>query len=280
MSEKVLSTPGGRLSTLPGMTAEGTDERQGIQSVEVAMDLLNALERRRAPMSLTQVATSAGMQPSRAHRYLVSLGRTGLVSQSATSGLYDLGPAMRRLGIEALRRTDEVGTVSARLPGLRDRTGHSVNLAVWGERGPVIVRWDYGSYPLPITVRVGATLPLLTSSVGIICVTHLPPVVTEPVVRAELKTTNDAPAARTKMVAAVEAAREHGYALTSGGVIPGVTSLAAPVIDASGGLSLVVAVALPAGQASDSAVAAVARDLLETTRGLSRELGWSPPDSA
>lgn len=259
------------------MTTGGTDERQGIQSVEVAMDLLTALERRGAPMSLTQVAISAGMQPSRAHRYLVSLGRTGLVRQSPTSGLYDLGPAMRRLGIEALRRTDEVGTVSAHLPGLRDRTGHSINLAVWGERGPVIVRWDYGSYPLPITVRVGATLPLLTSSVGITCVAHLPAVVTEPVLRSELATTADAGAARARLVAAVAAASECGYALTSGGVIPGVTSLAAPVLDAGGGLSLVVAVALPAAQAADRAVAAVARDLLETTRALSHELGWAAP---
>lgn len=262
--------------TLTTVTTEEIDERQGIQSVEAAMAVLIALEQRGAPMSLTQVATGAGMQPSRAHRYLVSLGRTGLVSQSPTSGLYDLGPAMRRLGVEALRRTDEVGTVSARLPGLRDRTGHSVNLAVWGERGPVIVRWDYGSYPLPITVRVGATLPLLTSSVGITCVAHLPRVVTDPVVEAELSTADDAGAARERMADAVRVAHKRGYALTSGAVIPGVTSLAAPVFEAGGALSLVVAVALPAVHASDQVVAAVARDLLDTTRGLSRELGWSP----
>lgn len=258
--------------------SDDTDERQGIQSVEVAMAVLTALEERRAPMSLTQVAAGAGMQPSRAHRYLVSLGRTGLVSQSPTSGLYDLGPAMRRLGVEALRRTDEVGIVSARAPGLRDRTGHSVNLAVWGERGPVVVRWDYGSYPLPITVRVGATLPLLTSSVGIVCLTHLPQVLTGPAVDAELGSTADAHVARERMTAAVRSAREQGYALTTGAVIPGVTSLAAPVLDANGALSLAVAVAMPAVGATEDAVSAVAKDLLETTRSLSAELGWSPPD--
>lgn len=276
------SEPGdGSVSAPPGRHgAEGADPadgRQGISSVEFAMAVLTALELRRAPMSLSQVAQAAGMQPSRAHRYLVSLGRTGLVSQSPTSGLYDLGPALRRLGVEALRRTDEVGTVSARLPGLRDRTGHSVNLAVWGDRGPVVVRWDYGSYPLPITVRVGATLPLLTSSVGIVCLTHLPKVVTDPVVKAELAAAPDSAAARERMVAAVGAARECGYAITSGGIIPGVTSLAAPVVNASGTLPLVVAVALPAAQASGKVIAAIAADLLETTASLGDELGWSPP---
>lgn len=271
-----LATDVGNLLRMdePVVVTDGRpDERQGIQSVEVGMTLLVALEESRRPMSLTQVAMAAGMQPSKAHRYLVSLGRTGLVSQSPTSGLYDLGPAMRRLGAEALRRTDEVGTVSAQLPGLRDRTGHSVNLAAWGERGPVIVRWDYGSYPLPITVRVGATLPLLASSVGLSCLTWLPPVVTEPVLRAELKATPHAKDARVAMEGAVAETRARGYALTSGKVIPGVTSLAAPVKDATGWLSLVVAVALPASQADDRSVASVAKDLLATTRRLSVELG-------
>lgn len=255
---------------------ERHDERQGIQSVEVAMDVLASLERRRAPMSLTQVALGAGMQPSRAHRYLVSLGRTGLVSQSPTSGLYDLGPAMRRLGVEALRRTDEAGIVSAQMPGLRDRTGHSVNCAAWGERGPVVVRWDYGSYPLPITVRVGATLPLSTSSLGMVCLAHLPRVVTDPVLAAELAGTDDAAGARRRVDEAVQATRERGYATTAGGVIPGVTSLAAPVIDAAGTLSMVVSIALPATQADEARLADVAADLLATTRALSAELGWIP----
>lgn len=259
-------------------TSGRVDGRQGIQSIEVGMTLLIALEQGRRPMSLTQVATAAGLQPSKAHRYLVSLGRTGLVSQSPTSGLYDLGPAMRRVGAEALRRTDEVGTVSAHLPGLRDRTGHAVNLAAWGDRGPVVVRWDYGSFPLPITVRVGATLPLLTSSVGLNCLTWLPAVMTRPVLKAELKASPDAKEARFEMEAAVEQTRTRGYALTSGKVIPGVTSLAAPVMDATGWLSLVVAVAMPAGHADDRAVASVAKDLLDTTRRLSIELGWSDGD--
>ncbi len=269
-----MDEPGDEGSVDTPNGAGATDERQGIQSVEVAMTLLIALEQRRRPGSLTQVAQAAGMQPSKAHRYLVSLGRTGLVSQSPTSGLYDLGPAMRRLGAEALRRTDEVGAASAQLPGLRDRTGHAVNLAAWGERGPVIVRWDYGSYPLPITVRVGATLPLLTSSVGLSCLTWLPPVVTEPVLKVELRSTPDAKQARAQMETAVQETRARGYALTSGKVIPGVTSLAAPVMDATGWLSLVVAIALPAGKADDRTVASVADDLLATTRRLSVELGW------
>jgi hypothetical protein len=43
----------------------------------------------------------------------------------------------------------------------------------------------YGSYALPITVRVGATLPLLSSSIGRVCLAHMPETLTGPVLRAE-----------------------------------------------------------------------------------------------
>jgi DNA-binding IclR family transcriptional regulator len=257
------------------------DARQGIQSVELAMTVLRALEDGLGPMSLTQIAAAAGMSPSKAHRYLVSLGRVGLVAQSRSSGAYDLGPAMRRLGIESLRRMDEVGLASEHLPGLRDRTRHAVNLAVWGDAGPVLVRWDYGSYALPITVRVGATMPMVASSVGRVFLAHLPMAQTEPVLRAELESGRraDLPIGEIARIRA-EVLRD-GYALTTDGVIPGVTSVAAPVFTGTGPLPLVVALAMPAREAGPEAVAAVAAELLRTTRAMSAELGHTDrPDPA
>jgi DNA-binding IclR family transcriptional regulator len=251
----------------------GGDARQGIQSVEIAMTVLRALEEGRGPMSLTQLAAASGMGVSKAHRYLVSLGRIGLVSQSRSSGLYDMGPSMRRLGIEALRRMDEVGLASEHLPGLRDRTGHAVNLAVWGDHGPVIVRWDYGSYALPITVRVGATMPMVSSSVGRVYLAHLPETLTGPVLRGELESGARAELPQGEIARIKEAVRRDGVALTSGGVIPGVTSVAAPVFAAGGSLPLVVAVALPAREATGDVLESVTAELKKTTAAMSVELG-------
>ena len=245
--------------------------RQGIQSVEIAMTVLDALERGGGPMSLTQIAHASGMGASKAHRYLVSLGRAGMVAQSRSSGLYDMGPALRRLGAESLRRMDEVGLVSQYIPGLRDRTGHAVNLAVWGDHGPVIVRWDYGAYALPITVRVGATMPMLTSSVGRVYLAHLPRSLTEPVLRAQEADTG---AGSTHEInAVVEEVRRLGYARTSGGVIPGIASVAAPVLTTGDSLPLVVALALPERAASEEVLRDVTAALLEATAAMSAELG-------
>jgi DNA-binding IclR family transcriptional regulator len=243
------------------------------------MTVLRALEEGRGPMSLTQLAAASGMGASKVHRYLVSLGRVGLVSQSRSSGHYDMGPSLRRLGMEALRRMDEVGLATEHLPGLRDRTGHAVNLAVWGDHGPVIVRWDYGSYALPITVRVGATMPMLSSSIGRVYLSHLPETLTGPVLRSERESGARADVPHAEIMRIKETVQRDGVALTSGGVIPGVTSVAAPVFTA-GSLPLVVAIALPARVATDEVLAAVTAELRSTTTAMSAELGHAAPRGA
>ncbi|WP_211319542.1 IclR family transcriptional regulator [Quadrisphaera granulorum] len=245
--------------------------RQGIQSVEIAVRVLQALEEGRGPMTLTQVATAAGMSASKVHRYLVSLGRGGLVSQSQQSGAYDLGVGMRRLGVEALRRVDEVSLASEHLPGLRDRTGHAVNLAVWGDRGPVLVRWFYGAHPLPVTVRVGATMPLLASAVGRVYLAHLPDAVTGPVLAAE-------PGADPAEVARVAAeVRSTGVAVASGTLIPTLTSVAAPVFPAGGSAPLAVALAVPSSLATPALLAALEDELLAATAEITADLGGALP---
>jgi DNA-binding IclR family transcriptional regulator len=247
--------------------------RQGIQSVELAMTVLQALEWGLGPMSLTQIATATGMIPSKAHRYLVSLGRVGLVTRSRRSGLYDLGPAMRRLGIEALRRMDEVGLASEHLPGLRDRTRHAVNLAVWGDHGPVLVRWDYGAYALPINVRVGATLPLLSSSVGRVYLAYLPQTITSPVLASQLAGDGVDPPTAQEISRIRAQVLEQGVAVTSGGVIPGVTSVAAPVLPAGESVPLAVAIVLPARLADGATISGLTAELLRTTAAIGADLG-------
>lgn len=250
-------------------------QQQGIQSVELAMSIVETIEAGLGPMSLTQIAHAANMGASKVHRYLVSLVRTGMVVQSHRSGLYDLGPAMRRIGVESLRRLDEVGLVSEHLPDLRDRTSHAVNLAVWGDHGPILVRWDYGSYALPITVRVGATLPLLTSSVGRVYLAYLPDSLTRPVLESQMSTDTGRPPNAAELDRIRAEVKRRGVAVTSGGVIPGVASIAAPVFPPGESIPLVIAVALPARIADASELARIESELQQTIDRIRLDLGSS-----
>jgi DNA-binding IclR family transcriptional regulator len=66
-----------------------------------------------------------------------------------------------------------------------------------------------------------------------------------------------------------------GYAVTSEGIIPGVSSVAAPVFTSVDSLPLAITVVFPAEEVDKAEMDRVTAALLETTRTISRELGAS-----
>lgn len=117
-------------------------------------------------------------------------------------------------------------------------------LLAWGENGPVALRWEYGAYSLPITVRVGSTLPVLTTSAGQVFLTFLPEALTEPIVQAARAAhptgPGDAEISRIKTEV-----RRQGFAVTTDAMIPGATAVAAPVFATEASLPLVVVIVVP-----------------------------------
>jgi DNA-binding IclR family transcriptional regulator len=260
-----------------GMTVTEKAEassQQGIKSIEVGARVLRALERGRGPMSLSEVAKRADLHPAKAHRYLTSLTRTGLASQDAGSGLYDLGAAARSLGVEAVRRADSVRTASTFAVELRDETGHTTNLSVWSEGGPVLVGWDTGAHLLPIVIRLGSTLPMLDSAVGYVFLAHLSKATTAPVVKAQQQqgTTRKMTAAEVDELR--RANRDAPFAHTVNRMIFGLAALAAPVFGAGGQIELALGMVLPGGMATDREIERLGVQVRAAADRASRELGF------
>jgi DNA-binding IclR family transcriptional regulator len=150
-------------------------ERAGIQSVEVGFTLLDVLARAAGPLMLRDLAAAAEMSAAKAHRYLVSFQRLGLVTQDAGTTRYDLGPAALKLGLASLSRQDAVQMGRERLPVLLEQVGHTLALAVWGNHGPTIVHWQESPLASPVNLRLGDVMPLLTSATGRCFAAHLTP---------------------------------------------------------------------------------------------------------
>jgi DNA-binding IclR family transcriptional regulator len=138
----------------------------GIQAVEKGLGLLRILVRSPGGMPLTTLAAAAGMPPAMSHKYLASFIRAGLVTQSGSGGLYDLGPFALELGFAAMRRMDVIEIGRGVLEDLRDQVGSTAAMAVWGNQGPTIVRAAEPMGSFATHIRIGTVLPLLTSSFG------------------------------------------------------------------------------------------------------------------
>lgn len=147
---------------------------QGIKSIEVGFRLLSALTAARSSLPLCDLARSSGMSPSKAHRYLASFMKTGLVEQDPGTRDYRLGPFAFKMGLAAIGSSDHLRHAIEVQIRLRDELDETVVLTVWGSHGPTVLRVEENSDPVIMTMKVGATLPLMQSAAGRIFAAFMP----------------------------------------------------------------------------------------------------------
>ncbi len=254
----------------------------GIQSVEVGFALLNALANARAPMMLRDLGTAAGMSAAKAHRYLVSFQRLGLVVQDEHNARYDLGPAALKLGLASLERLDGVKLARARMDDLMREVGQTLAIAVWGNHGPTIVHWQESPQAVTVNLRLGDVMPLLTSATGRCFAAYARPEAIAATLKAEvtalakMATTalrNDVPTTMAAAQALLAQTRQHGLGRVEGTLLPGIAGFCAPVFDASGHLVLGL-VSLGSTASFDAKWGgAVATSLKRCAQQLSSDLG-------
>lgn len=262
--------------------------RAGIQSVEVGFELLNALSEAPGALMLRDLAAAAGMSAAKAHRYLVSFQRMGLVIQDPLSTRYDLGPAALRLGLASLARIDAVRLARERIDGLLNETGHTLAIAVWGNQGPTMVHWVEAPQSVPVTLRLGDVMPLLTSATGRCFASFMgnqgrDNERIEPMVAAELAQLKNLPRSGLPLVdvprnaaevqAVFEETRRRGLARVVHSLLPGVGGFCAPVFDAQGRLALGLVVLGSVATLDTEWEGPPATALLRCARQLSADLG-------
>ncbi|HKQ84946.1 MAG TPA: IclR family transcriptional regulator [Steroidobacteraceae bacterium] len=250
--------------------------QHGIQSIEVGGRLLVALAQASGPMMLRDIAGKAQMPAAKAHRYLVSLMRMGLVEQGSENGLYDLGPFALQLGLSALARLDPVTVAAPFLSQLREDIGHTVALAVWANQGATIVRWLGADTPVAASLRVGSVMPLTRSATGNAFLAFLPPQTTARWIKSELAEhvrKGLTPTTAHEVERLTTKTRRLGYARTSE-FIPGISGMAAPVFDHTGAMVFAL-VALGYSRPFDEQFDRISAAVLRAAQALSQRLGFA-----
>jgi DNA-binding IclR family transcriptional regulator len=253
----------------------------GIQSVEVGFALLEALTQAPGPMMLRDIALAAKMSPAKAHRYLVSYQRLGLVTQDGDNTRYDLGPAALKLGLACLERLDAVKLARQHMDALMDEIGHTVAIAVWGNHGPVIVHWQEPARAVTVNLRLGDVMPLLGSATGRCFAAFAPAAQTASLLKAELALLTKSPRAGLpanahEAAALLEETRQQGLARVVDTLLPGISGMAVPVWDAAGRICLSL-VSLGSSASFDArTTGVVARALVSCAAQLGQALGASP----
>jgi DNA-binding IclR family transcriptional regulator len=246
------------------------------------MRLLLAFSRLGGRQTLTAIANASGLPAPRAHRYLVSLVRAGMVERHESRG-YTLGPAALEIGANALASVDALQLATAGMMELHDQVNQTVALMVWGRDGPVIVRTEDSRHLVSLRLRVGQPLPIMRSASGIMLAAHQPWGSVCSVLERELTEEGTAPpdiAAQLQRARKILAqARSQGISRIVGTLTPGITAFAAPVIDGTGQAVASISVIAPSAGLPKGLRSQVARMLQQTCAAVSARLGHSPQAS-
>lgn len=262
--------------------------RRGIQSVEVGGRLLQALVHHGAPMALKDLAREAGMPPAKAHPYLVSYGRLGLVAQQA-DGRYALGALALEMGLISLQQSSPVHVTTPLLAPLAQRIGQTVAIAVWGARGPTIVRVEESAEVVFASLRHGTVFSLAGTASGRLFAAYLDTPRARLLLEAERAAAKAAPPHRAgapsrepvpswkdfqRLLAEVRAT---GLGRSVSEIVEGINAMAAPVFGPGGEMVLALISIGPHGTFDTAPDGPLAAALKETAAEASRRLGGRAP---
>jgi DNA-binding IclR family transcriptional regulator len=201
--------------------------------IERAVDLLTRVAEAPGEATVAALASDAGLPTSTTYRLLGALGRHGLVQRDA--GTVSLGTRVVALGRAAEARLREQLVVPAApvMEALSRRWGETAILTASCGLEAIVLHVAEAEHPVRLTYAAFGRAPMHLGASGKVLAAYL-----DAAERRRLLAAAGDPA----LAGALDAVRARGSVTTRGELDPGVSAVAAPVLDARGrllaGLSL------------------------------------------
>jgi IclR family pca regulon transcriptional regulator len=205
-----------------------------VEALARGLDVLACFDADHRSMSLTEVATAAGLARPTARRLLLTLEELGYVRSSG--GAFSLTPRVLSLGMAYVGSLGLWDIARPHLEALVARTGESSSMAQLD--GSDIVYVARVSVPKLIALRVdiGTRFPAAQTSQGKVLLAALPPEELEAALAQPSRSGLPPFIGRTtdELRAELTEVRARGWALADEELAPGVRSVAVPVRDRDG----------------------------------------------
>ena len=252
------------------------------QTVQKALNLLEALVRSGQPRRLTELSRELGLTKPNVYRLLSTLSVLGYVKKDPATTLYSPTLKLWELGSMMVRDVDLVSVAGPRLRRLCTDTRESVQLAVFDSGFVVYVDKVDSAQPLKATTSIGSRVPASTTSTGKALLAWLPPDALDQAVEHVKRFTPITMTRRRDIERDLEETRERGYAVNRGEFRLGVCGIAAPVRDRTQSVVASIGVWGAEKNILGARREELAHLMLVAAREISRELGYveGAPDTA
>lgn len=242
-------------------------------AVRRAIEILELIAERETFRSLRAIAAATGLPKSSVARIMNTLEETEMVANER--GLYVVGPRFRRLGIRALDGLDVRVLARSTMAELARATGETVSLNVRFGDIRMYVEQVESQNMLLAKGEIGRPYPLLVGAPGRALIYPLDDAsVNDLLKHSKLeKYTINTPITAETVWAAIRQARELGAAIARDEVIPGLATVAVPVMDDRGSVVAALGVTGPSSRISDEALLDLRGLVSNFADGLSRACG-------
>lgn len=278
MAKRPAASPAARVAS-QNARLQPDQRRQRVQAAETCLAVLKALAGLGGRASLTAIGAAVDESPAKVHRYLASLMAEGLVEQDRGGTQYALGREAIHIGLAAMRQNDPVRMSEPALQHLRESLQVTSFVAVMGNMGPTIVRFEEPSLPITVNVRVGSVMSMLWSATGRAFFAFMEP---QPEVEALLARELEAasPEHRRLLHASkpLEQLRSEIRAAGCAAIrdlnLPGISAVAAPLFDYHGHVVAVLCALGASGGFDPDPQGRIAQAVCQEARAISASLGY------
>lgn len=257
-------------------STSSADPVAGSRTVDRALAvLLEVGERGSDGLSLAECAAVLGFSKPTTHRVLRTLTARGFLRADRERGVYTLGVASLRLGMDFLVQLDVRREALPLLRELADETGETVHLGVLEGSDVVYVEKVESRHAVRMFSRIGHTMPAYSTGVGKAILAFLPPealdaALPERLVARRPRTITD-PAALRAQLAEI---RGRGYSIDDCENEEGIRCVGAPVLDHAASVVAAISVAGPETRVTQERVPDLGGLVSAAALALSLRLGY------
>ncbi len=260
------------------MSSLGRDnaDRATVQSLERALDILEALAASGQGVGIVDLSTRVSLHVSTVHRLLATLVRRGYARQHAHSGQYALGFRLLNFSRAVQEQSDLRTEARTYLMRLTENSGETSNLIVLHQNQAMYIDQVQSPRLARIFAEIGRCVPLHSTGGGkaiLACLGEEE--------RAALLAGHNLESLTPHTITSIEAleqvlmqVRAQGYAVDDEEQEEGVRCVAAPVRDHTGRVAAALSVSGPTSRMTRERITELGQIVVAACEELSREIGY------
>jgi DNA-binding IclR family transcriptional regulator len=248
-----------------------------IKVVDKSLSVLELLLQKGSSMNMTELSEKLGFYPSTTHRILDTLKHWGYVEQDSHTKKYQLGLKALELGMAKLHKMDLVREATTYLKELVNQCNETVHLGVLEEGEVLYLAKEESSQTIRMISYVGKRAPLYCTALGKVLLAYLSTKERKKILGEKVfpRLTENTITDKKELEKELNRIKKQGFALDREENEKDIYCIAAPIRNYQGEVIAAISISSPIFRINKNVQNNLNEALLETSKKISKRLGYN-----